>query len=77
MILQPVSVLKIRHYPTILGLERNSSKGEFEEWVHSKKDISVIICVGEANMPPTSIGAMLSELDEDAQQFMQIISVIN
>lgn len=75
MELKPIPISKIRHFLIICGLELGASKGDFEHWTDSKgKD--VIICVSENSMPPTSIGAMLVSLNDNAQKFMQIISVI-
>lgn len=72
--IKPTKITTIRHYLTILGLEKNSVKGDFELW--EGRGRAVIICVSESEMPVFSIQSMLRELDETAESFIKITAVI-
>jgi hypothetical protein len=72
--LKPTKITTIRHYLTVLGLEHNVSKGNFESWEGRGK--FVIICVSESEMPPSAIEVMLRELNESSEAFAKITAVI-
>ena len=72
--IKPTKITTIRHYLTVLGLEHNSTKGNFESWEGHGK--FVIICVSEPEMPITAIEVMVRELEETAEAFGRITAVI-
>lgn len=71
----PTTIFKIKHYLTVLGLDHNSTRGNFEAWEGHGK--FVIICVSEREMPISAIQTMLNELKESAESFVKITAVIH
>lgn len=73
--LKPCTLLQMKGFLTILGLQSSSSKGDFETWEGKSK--VVILCVSESQVPCLAISAILNDVGETEEAFTRIVNVIN